>query len=235
MAIPKELLLEYEKAQDSAEHHNNVMWNLVYLGIGLSLFILFKVHTENYEIEEEMMFFGIVILGYFNYIIFRSNKNKYLKYEVCKEIEKKYPRDLRGQHLKTGLNAFSYFILNLIVAFIFLVYFFSISSDSSYYNWFSYLILICLSLQIYYTINYLVVSVRNKKVKKPFILKENMRMQDKVFSFKSSVAGGLVAGGTLLAYQLGLGFGWGWLISFIVSIVVALIIIRMSKKALFRK
>ena len=81
----------------------------------------------------------------------------------------------------------------------------------------------------------MVVSVRNKKVKKPFILKENMRMQDKVFSFKSSVAGGLVAGGTLLAYQLGLGFGWGWLISFIVSIVVALIIIRMSKKALFRK
>jgi hypothetical protein len=229
--LPNYVLTEYEKAQDSAEHHNTIMWNLIYIGIGLSLFILYKVHTENYPIEGEMLAFGAVILAYFSYIIFRSNKNKYIKYKVCKEIEEKN-KILLGQHKKAGLNAFSYFILNSIISGIFLAYFYSILSTS--YQRFAWLILIFIFFQIFYVINYLYITLKNEKTKKVKESRKIMNLEDKKFTFKASIAGGFVAGGTLLTYQLVLGWGAPVWLSVIIAGGVGYTIIIMSKKSLFK-
>ena len=61
-----------------------------------------------------------------------------------------------------------------------------------------------------------------------------MNLEDKKFTFKSSVAGGFIAGGTLLAYQILLAFGWGLLWAFIGAVITGLIITGLSKKMLFK-
>ena len=78
------ILTEYEKAQDSAEHHNNSMWNLIYIGLGLSLAIIYIFWTTDTRIDSVkidtikyiMLIFGSIILAYFIKII------KYLVYKT---------------------------------------------------------------------------------------------------------------------------------------------------------
>ncbi|MBS3070760.1 hypothetical protein J4407_00455 [Candidatus Pacearchaeota archaeon] len=154
------MLVEYQKAQDSAEHHNNIMWTLIYIGIGLSLFILYKFYTENYPLEEEMLIFGMVILSYFSFIIYQSNLNKFLKYGICKEIEKKHKKYFLGQHTKTGSRVLSYFFLNVIISTLLYTYILSLPQkyvSFIYVGWFF------IILQIFYVIEYTIVTTRKKR------------------------------------------------------------------------
>ena len=123
------ILTEYEKAQDSAEHHNNSMWNLIYIGLGLSLVILYIFWTTDTRIESvkidtiryAMLFFGTIILAYFSKIIEYSHKNKKMKYNLCKKIEKE--NNFIGQHIKTKNHKDANInFLRIIIFIIFLVY-----------------------------------------------------------------------------------------------------------------
>jgi hypothetical protein len=84
-------LIEYQKAQDSAEHHNNIMWTLINVGIGFSLTILYLAYT-NLEILIKLilLFIGSFALFYFSFIIESSNEMKNKKYDICKQIEKEH-------------------------------------------------------------------------------------------------------------------------------------------------
>lgn len=85
-------LVEYQKAQDSAEHHNTIMWTLINVGIGFSLTILYLVWTQSLNILTKLVFLftGTFVLFYFSFIIEKTNETKNLKYNICKRIEKDY-------------------------------------------------------------------------------------------------------------------------------------------------
>ena len=63
-----------------------------------------------------------------------------------------------------------------------------------------------------------------------------MDEENKKFTFQSSVAGGFVAGGTLLTYQLVLGWGNAtpWLAG-LIAILVGFVITILAKRKLFKK
>ena len=90
--IPEVSLLEYQKAQDSAEHYNTMIWTLISIGIGFSLLILKVVWFEDNDslLELISLFFGFFSLFYFSFLIESANEKKLLKYHVCKEIETQY-------------------------------------------------------------------------------------------------------------------------------------------------
>lgn len=97
------VLVEYQMAQNSAEHHNNLMWTLIVSGIGFSLFIIYKTHLENnsnFLLNVLLLFIGAFTLFYFSHIVESSNEKKCFKYSVCKLIEEKY--NFIGQNLKVS-------------------------------------------------------------------------------------------------------------------------------------
>ncbi|MFA7708074.1 MAG: hypothetical protein WCX73_03930 [Candidatus Pacearchaeota archaeon] len=94
-------LVEYQKAQDSAEHYNSMIWTLMALGIASSLTILHIFWTNRPEIIYSliMLFTGAFILFYFSYLIEGAHEKKRLKYSICKKIEKE--NGFLGQNLET--------------------------------------------------------------------------------------------------------------------------------------
>jgi hypothetical protein len=86
------ITLTYQKAQDLAEHYNTIMWTLIYIGIGLSSWILYLVWIKRPEISVGlklvMLLFGSLILSYFSLIIEKSSKRKNKCFEICQKIEK---------------------------------------------------------------------------------------------------------------------------------------------------
>jgi len=90
--IPERISLEYQKAQDSAEHYDTMVWTLISLGIVASALILYQVWSKN-EYNPHgllLLFMGAFILFYFSYLIESANEKKNLKYAVCKKIEREY-------------------------------------------------------------------------------------------------------------------------------------------------
>ena len=133
--IPNYVLSEYEKAQDSAEHHNSLMWNLIYIGIGLSLFILYIFLKGEIPSQLIRLFlvFGAIVLAYFSFIIHKSNIIKFQKYRICKEIEEKYKGKFNGQHRKIEEdNIISHLALFLIKSTIFYAYIIAIGDTLGY-------------------------------------------------------------------------------------------------------
>lgn len=101
--VPKHVLVEYEKAQDSAEHYNSLLWTLISVGIGLSLIILYKLPTEVPDpmIALVVIFVGMFTFNYFSNIVEAAHRKKCLKYELCKKIEKEW--GFYGHNLKSDL------------------------------------------------------------------------------------------------------------------------------------
>ncbi len=79
--IEKQEIL-YQKAQDSAEHHNTIMWHLIYIGFGLSLWINYTVMSNmakgiiNTSSNLLLLFFGSLTFFYFIRIIEISIKKR---------------------------------------------------------------------------------------------------------------------------------------------------------------
>jgi len=73
-----------------AHNYDERMWGLIYIGLGLSLFILYKYP----EIGSEALFFGWFVTIYFNLIIYRShiNKSKKLEKELFAKSDKIFSR-----------------------------------------------------------------------------------------------------------------------------------------------
>jgi len=105
--------LEYERAQESAQHYNTMIWTLVSIGIAFSILILKTVLYEelktewiryNFLIGLITLFLGFYSLFYFGLLIEKANEKMRFKYDICKAIEEKHKKDLVFlQHLKTDL------------------------------------------------------------------------------------------------------------------------------------
>lgn len=130
--IPDRIALEYEKAQDSAEHYNTMIWTLISVGLGLSLFILKFVWFEssilsgrdNSLIKVIALGLGSLSLFYFSYLIKSADRIKDMKYLICKDIEfneeYKYKANLKTEVIKkrkgiwfSNIGVFLLFVLYL--------------------------------------------------------------------------------------------------------------------------
>lgn len=134
----QERLVEYEKAQDSAEHYNTMVWTLVSIGIGFSLTILYKVWTVTLNDFRGtfMLYIGFFSLFYFGFLIESANEKRTMKYKICQEIEKRKNSNFlfcpnvkvdslsfSGKDSKKGINMFrvvkylfySLYLLTIIV------------------------------------------------------------------------------------------------------------------------
>jgi hypothetical protein len=100
------LLVEYQKAQDSAEHHDNLVGSVTSLWLGSAIFIGFVLsglasrHAAHYKI----VLYLVIALGMFlTFLVWtwadRASKLKKLKYDRCKEIEQALGME---QHLRVG-------------------------------------------------------------------------------------------------------------------------------------
>ena len=84
------LLLEYQKSQDSAEHHDTVSW--IFLGIILGgMFILFKFIFDAYKVTD-LLLYSVAALGFIltiieSYVGYLFWMIKIQKYKRCKDIE----------------------------------------------------------------------------------------------------------------------------------------------------
>ncbi|MEK6844604.1 MAG: hypothetical protein AABX83_04235 [Nanoarchaeota archaeon] len=116
--ISEEQMLEYEKAQDSAEHYNTMVWTLISLILAFSLLIiktiLLDINSSGWTfhlIGKWTIISGILLIGtlswmYFGYLIEGANQKKKWKYIICQEIEKRNKKFL-GQNLGTKYLPFT--------------------------------------------------------------------------------------------------------------------------------
>ena len=91
--------VEYEKAQDSAEHYDTMVWTLISVGMGFSILILktalLDINKENLYLIEPfpflslLFFLGAATLIYFGHLIEGANEKRNFKYNICKKIELK--------------------------------------------------------------------------------------------------------------------------------------------------
>jgi len=134
----KAILIEYQKAQDSAEHYNNMVWVLIPVGFGLSLillnFTLFGLPEGIFfgfnkpSLQSLMILINMFILTYFTYLVEGAILTIRLKYKICKRIERENKFLFYKQHLKTkklmpynlGLGDV-FFKLSAIFLFLFLI------------------------------------------------------------------------------------------------------------------
>lgn len=105
MKRKKEILLrEYEKAQDSAEHYNTMIWILIPIMFG---FCLYMIKFSLFEKGILLLFraiaiiFGAAGLFFFSYLIESANEKKQLSYETCKRIESISEINLVKRHQAT--------------------------------------------------------------------------------------------------------------------------------------
>jgi hypothetical protein len=98
------LLVEYQKAQDSAEHHDNLVGNVTSLWLGSAIFIGFVLSglTSKRAAHYKPVLILVILLGMFlTGLVWtwadRATKLKRLKYKRCKEIETALGMD---QHLR---------------------------------------------------------------------------------------------------------------------------------------
>ena len=99
------LLIEYQKAQDSAEHHDNLIWIFFGLFVG-GLGGVIKFAFSHRELQPYISIFGIfLVLAGASFIRgFRFYKNK--KYERCRDIEDHFFKKYNGEILSPMQHSF---------------------------------------------------------------------------------------------------------------------------------
>jgi hypothetical protein len=100
------LLVEYQKAQDSAEHHDNLVGNVTSLWLGSAVFIGFVLSglASRDAAHYKTVLYLVIALGMFlTFLVWtwagRASKLKKRKYDRCKEIERTLGMK---QHLQVG-------------------------------------------------------------------------------------------------------------------------------------
>lgn len=90
----QELLVEYQSAQNSAQHHDSLIWNVtnIFLAASLVLFGFILASFDNHNIDkcilEILSYFGIFVIIYAYSCALHLACIRDQKYERCKEIEK---------------------------------------------------------------------------------------------------------------------------------------------------
>ena len=116
--ITPEVIMGYEKAQDSAEHHNTMIWVLMPIALSFWLYMLKILFLERtlegpYWVPFVILSFAVSSMVIFSSLIESANEKKMLKYELCKAIERAY--NLIRQHeitekldysIKSGIYVF---------------------------------------------------------------------------------------------------------------------------------
>lgn len=106
------LLVEYQKAQDSAEHHDNLIWTTTGIILGGMLILIGSILRYLESIKYPFLIFYISLLS-IALIIFlwkfqESLKNiKIQKYDRCKDIEKDL-KDKKGNQIMKQHSKLSY-------------------------------------------------------------------------------------------------------------------------------
>lgn len=101
------------------QYYNNLMWNLIYIGFGLCLFIIYKVLSDIQDSLLKLIFllFGISIFFYFSSIIEKTNKNT-IKYQEEKDKVELSLFNIRGTtmlRIIKSMVAFTYLIIVIIL------------------------------------------------------------------------------------------------------------------------
>lgn len=133
----KLMLEEYKKAQDSAEHNDNMAWLMSTILVVAAISLFGLILTSGCKSNLFLLLIGCIVgflLILVNIIIFYNARSyKLLKYSICKKIEGKFNDFLREKdinyqlenHLKSanvgGYGMIIYFMLLAIIAFAFLV------------------------------------------------------------------------------------------------------------------
>jgi hypothetical protein len=86
------LLVEYEKAQDSAQHHDSLLWTSVSFIFGGMLVLLGFVLDSLDKKEAKSILWIVSVLGILLTVVavliaFQFNRVKQFKYDRCREIE----------------------------------------------------------------------------------------------------------------------------------------------------
>jgi len=124
-------MIEYQKAQDSAEYYNSMIWTLMSIGIAVSLIILHIFWTNRPEIlySLAMLFIGAFVLFYFSYLIEGAHEKKKYKYGICKKIEREYRflgQNFGVDNLPISKNKYGIKMFRWMKITLFLLYLFSI-------------------------------------------------------------------------------------------------------------
>jgi hypothetical protein len=253
------ILTEYQKAQDSAEHYNTMVWTLFAVGVGFALIMLkvtlldlkeeMNLLVEVLTLKSLILFLGAASLTYFGSLIRGADQKKHFKYEICKKIELEN-KNFIGQNLGTEFlpltqdrwgTAFLYVVKNTLLLF-FLAFASVVLAKSVNTNQFGNILILYLGTLIVFFINIfldvrgttkfesVLLKIDEKRKQKTELKKEiNVVSLDKR-TLAISVAGGLVSGGCLLAYQILLDGGWNPLLAGVVAVIVAWIIYKMALK-----
>ena len=250
------LLIEYQKAQDSAEHYDTMTWTLMSVGIGFSLLMLKVVILDLKEsmnllidiltLQGIILFLGTASLTYFGLLIRGANQKKLLKYEICKKIELEN-KGFIGQNLGTEFLLLTkerwgmgFFYLVKTVLLLFFLAFASVvliksivvgQLNNALISYSGTLILFFVNIFLDFKgttkFEEVLLKIEEKRNKKTDPEKKANTNLDKR-TLTISIAGGLVSGGSLLAYQILLNDGWNPLFAGFVAIIVALIIYEMA-------
>jgi len=102
------MFLEYQKAQDSAEHHDRMAWFTSSVLVVASIYLFGSLLSIMYEAELFLILFGCGIgflLIFINMIIFYGAQEiKVKKYRLCKKIEEQFNSILENNGKKYQLE-----------------------------------------------------------------------------------------------------------------------------------
>lgn len=121
--------MEKSEKIEMARHYNSLMWNLIYIGFGLTLWILFTIYSND---KIDMVFklilclFGFYTFGYFSVIIEKSNWRKWKN--LKDEPEPKFPLFFKNYTSIEGM-----FILRVLKIMIVSIYLITAISFSKYF------------------------------------------------------------------------------------------------------
>ena len=116
----KALLVEYSAAQNSAQHHDSLVWNSIGLIWSAQLVLLgFIIQVINEMLNPMIILFAcvlaLVLLIYLCISYFSFRKIRNYKYQICKEIEKEFNLHQHNslKH-KKYIGTISFFIVTVI-------------------------------------------------------------------------------------------------------------------------
>jgi len=90
----KALLVEYSSAQNSAQHHDTLVWNSIGIIWSAQLVLLGFIIQAKQDLHNPLIILftsvlALVLLLYLSISYFSIRKIRNQKYKICKEIEKK--------------------------------------------------------------------------------------------------------------------------------------------------
>ena len=123
----KALLVEYSAAQNSAQHHDTLVWNSIGLIWSAQLVLLgFIIQGSNDMLNPKITLFAcvlaLVLLIYLCISYFSFRKIRNFKYQICKEIEKELSLHQHNSlNHKKYIGTISFFVVTVLFGIVWLL------------------------------------------------------------------------------------------------------------------